>query len=115
VEYPHGVCGTFEERFLELPDDILITAMREHQKYFCVTDADGRLLANFVAVNNTRVPDEKLAAEGHQRVLRARLEDAVFFFKDDRNRKLADRVHDLSGLIFQAKLLCLRKLKGLPS
>ncbi|MDH3782357.1 MAG: glycine--tRNA ligase subunit beta, partial [Desulfobulbaceae bacterium] len=65
VEYPNGVCGTFEERFLELPDDVLITAMREHQKYFCVTDAAGRLLANFVAVNNTRVPDEKLAAEGH--------------------------------------------------
>jgi len=104
VEYPHGVCGTFEERFLELPDDVLITAMREHQKYFCVTDADGRLLANFVAVNNTRVPDEKLAAEGHQRVLRARLEDAFFFFNDDRSRKLADRVNDLGGLIFQAKL-----------
>jgi glycyl-tRNA synthetase beta chain len=104
VEYPNGVCGTFEERFLEIPDDVLITAMREHQKYFCVTDADGRLLANFVAVNNTRVPDEKLAAEGHQRVLRARLEDAFFFFKDDRSRKLADRVNDLSGLIFQAKL-----------
>ena len=104
VEYPHGVCGTFEERFLELPDDVLITAMREHQKYFCVTGTDGRLLANFVAVNNTRVPDEKLAAEGHQRVLRARLEDAFFFFKHDRSRKLADRVKDLSGLIFQAKL-----------
>jgi glycyl-tRNA synthetase beta chain len=104
VEYPNGVCGTFEERFLEIPDDVLITAMREHQKYFCVTDAAGRLSANFVAVNNTRIPDEKLAAEGHQRVLRARLEDAFFFFKDDRNRKLADRVNDLSGLIFQAKL-----------
>jgi len=104
VEYPHGVCGTFDERFLELPDDVLITAMREHQKYFCVTDTDGRLLAHFVAVNNTRVPDEKLAAEGHQRVLRARLEDAFFFFKDDRRRKLADRVNDLAGIIFQAKL-----------
>jgi glycyl-tRNA synthetase beta chain len=78
--------------------------MREHQKYFCVTDTDGRLLAHFVAVNNTRVPDEKLAAEGHQRVLRARLEDAFFFFKDDRRRKLADRVNDLAGIIFQAKL-----------
>ncbi|KPK23122.1 MAG: glycyl-tRNA synthetase subunit beta, partial [Desulfobacterales bacterium SG8_35_2] len=80
------------------------TAMREHQKYFCVTDADGRLLANFVAVNNTPVADEKLAAEGHQRVLRARLEDAFFFFKEDRNSKLADRVNDLAGIIFQAKL-----------
>ena len=104
VEYPHGVCGTFEPRFLELPDNVLITAMREHQKYFCVTGTNGKLLAKFVAVNNTRVPDEKLAAEGHQRVLRARLEDALFFFKDDRKRKLAERVNDLSGLIFQAKL-----------
>jgi glycyl-tRNA synthetase beta chain len=84
VEYPHGVCGSFETRFLELPDDVLITAMREHQKYFCVTDAKGKLTANFVAVNNTRVPDENLAARGHQRVLRARLEDALFFFNDDR-------------------------------
>jgi glycyl-tRNA synthetase beta chain len=57
-----------------------------------------------VAVNNTQVPDDRLAAEGHQRVLRARLEDALFFFKDDRKRKLAERVNDLSGLIFQAKL-----------
>jgi glycyl-tRNA synthetase beta chain len=104
VEYPVGVCGRFETRFLELPDDVLITSMREHQKYFCVTDTGGKLLANFVAVNNTRVPDEKLAAEGHQRVLRARLEDALFFFKDDRKRKLEDRVKDLSGIIFQAKL-----------
>jgi glycyl-tRNA synthetase beta chain len=104
VEYPHGICGTFETSFLELPDDVLITAMREHQKYFCVTDQKGRLLANFVAVNNTRVPDENLAAEGHQRVLRARLEDALFFFKDDRNRKLEDWIDGLSGIIFQAKL-----------
>jgi len=104
VEYPFGVCGTFEDRFLELPDDVLITAMREHQKYFCVTDTENRLLANFVAVNNTRVSDEKLAAEGHQRVLRARLEDAFFFFKEDRSARLEDRVNDLSGIIFQAKL-----------
>ena len=104
VEYPHAVCGTFETRFLELPDDVLITAMREHQKYFCVTDTNGKLLPRFVAVNNTFVPDEKLAAEGHQRVLRARLEDALFFFKHDRRRKLVERVNDLSGLIFQAKL-----------
>jgi glycyl-tRNA synthetase beta chain len=104
VEHPYGVCGTFEERFLQLPDDVLITAMREHQKYFCVIDEKDRLQAYFVAVNNTNVVDVELAAEGHQRVLRARLEDAFFFFKEDRNRKLADRVNDLSGLIFQAKL-----------
>ena len=104
VEYPYGVCGMFEDRFLALPDDVLITSMREHQKYFCVANADGKLLPNFVAVNNTKVEDENLAAEGHQRVLRARLEDALFFFNDDRGRKLEDRVSDLSGIIFQTKL-----------
>jgi glycyl-tRNA synthetase beta chain len=104
VEYPYGVCGTFEDRFLALPDDVLITSMREHQKYFCVAGTDGKLLPNFVAVNNTKVQDGSLAAEGHQRVLRARLEDALFFFNDDRGRKLEDRVSDLSGIIFQTKL-----------
>jgi glycyl-tRNA synthetase beta chain len=104
VEYPHGVCGVFEDRFLALPDDVLITSMREHQKYFCVADPEGNLLPNFVAVNNTAVEDVAFAAEGHQRVLRARLEDALFFFNDDRSRKLEDRVSDLLGLIFQTKL-----------
>jgi len=104
VESPHGVCGEFDERFLALPDSVLITAMREHQKYFSVTDEGGSLLANFVAINNTRVKDEKLAVAGHQRVLRARLEDALFFFKEDQSRSLADRVTDLSDLIFQAGL-----------
>ncbi len=104
VEFPHGVCGVFDERFLALPDAVLITAMREHQKYFPVTDADGKLLPYFVAVNNTAVKDKRLAAAGHQRVLRARLEDALFFFKEDQTRPLADRVADLGGLVFQNRL-----------
>jgi glycyl-tRNA synthetase beta chain len=104
VEYPHGICGTFDRRFLDLPDDVLITSMREHQKYFCIADDKGRLQANFVAVNNTGVADEKLAAEGHQRVLRARLEDGYFFFREDQKRSLADRVDDLTGIIFQSGL-----------
>lgn len=104
VECPHGVCGVFDQKFLTLPDSVLITAMREHQKYFSVVDSDGNLLANFVAVNNTRIKDEAMAAAGHQRVLRARLEDALFFFKDDQRRPLAARVEDLAGLIFQTGL-----------
>ncbi len=104
VEYPHGICGTFDRRFLDLPDDVLITSMREHQKYFCIVDDKGKLQANFVAVNNTGVVDEKLAAEGHQRVLRARLEDGYFFFREDRKRSMADRVDDLTGIIFQSGL-----------
>lgn len=104
VEKPHAICGTFEERFLALPQEVLITSMREHQKYFAVVDAGGKLMPHFVAVNNTRVKDPVLGADGHQRVIRARLEDAFFFFKEDQHRTLADRVADLSGVVFQAKL-----------
>lgn len=104
VEKPFAICGSFDKHFLELPQEVLITSMREHQKYFAITDSQGKLLPFFVAVNNTSVQDKKMAAEGHQRVIRARLEDALFFFKADKNRTLADRVADLSGVIFQAKL-----------
>ena len=104
VEKPFALCGTFEERFLALPREVLITSMREHQKYFAVVDTAGKLMPNFIAVNNTDTRDAKLAADGHQRVIRARLEDAFFFFKEDQRRTLADRVEDLSGVIFQHKL-----------
>ena len=104
VEKPFAICGAFEERFLALPREVLITSMREHQKYFAVVDSAGKLMPNFIAVNNTNTRDAKLAADGHQRVIRARLEDAFFFFKEDQRRTLADRVEDLSGVIFQHKL-----------
>lgn len=104
VEKPYGVCGSFDEKFLQLPAEALITSMREHQKYFPVVDNDGKLLPNFVAVNNTQVKDINLTRTGHERVLRARLEDAFFFFAKDKEKRLDTRVDDLSGIIFQAKL-----------
>jgi glycyl-tRNA synthetase beta chain len=104
VEEPHAVRGTFDEKFLALPREVLITSMREHQKYFAVVDAKGELLPNFIAVNNTATKDHALAVQGHQRVLRARLEDALFFFKEDQSRGLADRVGNLAGVVFQAGL-----------
>ncbi len=104
VEYPYGVCGHFERKFLQLPEETLVTSMREHQKYFPVTDKEGKLLPLFVAVNNTRIEDVALAASGHERVLRARLEDGLFFFHEDRKRPLADRCAELSGIVFQNKL-----------
>ncbi len=104
VETPWGVCGRFAEKFLKLPDAVLITSMREHQKYFPVCNADGRLLPFFVAVNNTRVADQRLAAQGHERVLRARLEDAFFFFHEDRKKRLDERLAELDGIIFQNHL-----------
>jgi glycyl-tRNA synthetase beta chain len=104
VEVPWGVCGSFDTKFLELPREVLVTSMREHQKYFPVIDTNGKLLPLFVAVNNTRIDDLELAVSGHQRVLRARLEDALFFFREDKKKKLGDRQHDLEGIVFQNKL-----------
>ncbi|MEN8200176.1 MAG: glycine--tRNA ligase subunit beta, partial [Thermodesulfobacteriota bacterium] len=104
VEKPFGVCGSFDEKFLQLPDEVLITSMREHQKYFPVVDGKGGLLPNFVAVNNTEVKDIDLTRTGHQRVLRARLEDAFFFFAGDKKKRLDERCDDLTGIIFQNKL-----------
>lgn len=104
VEYPVVVSGQFEERFLELPDEVLITSMREHQKYFAVSDASGALMPNFVVVNNTRARDMAVVARGHERVLRARLEDALFFYKNDLNTPLDNLVEKLNGVLFQAQL-----------
>lgn len=104
VEKPYGVCGRFDDKFLQLPDEVLVTSMREHQKYFPVVNGDQTLLSGFVAVNNTGVKDIDLTREGHERVLRARLEDALFFFESDKKHRLEENVEKLSGIIFQAKL-----------
>ncbi len=104
VEKPYGVCGRFDDKFLQLPEEVLVTSMREHQKYFPVVNDKNDLLAGFVAVNNTGVKDITLTREGHERVLRARLEDALFFFESDKKLRLAERTEKLSGIIFQAKL-----------
>ena len=104
VEYPCAICGNFDRKFLQLPQEALVTSMREHQKYFPVIGPDSRLQPLFVAVNNTRIADQALAASGHERVLRARLEDGLFFFNEDRKRPLADRCQELHGIVFQNKL-----------
>lgn len=104
VEFPSAVCGSFDETFLNLPDPVLITPMKEHQKYFAVRDQEGRLMPNFVAVNNTIARDESIVLKGHERVLRARLSDADFFFKEDRKRPLEGRLEDLKEVIYQAEL-----------
>jgi glycyl-tRNA synthetase beta chain len=104
VEMPFGVCGRFDEKFLALPPEVLITSMREHQKCFPVVGADGKLLAAFVAVNNTKVRNAAVTCQGHERVLRARLSDALFFYKEDQKIPLADCRYRLSGIVFQAQL-----------
>lgn len=104
VEFPAVSAGKFEAKYLEVPDEVLITAMRKHQKYFAVVDAKQRLMPCFIAVNNTPARDMELVARGHERVLRARLEDARFFFKTDLNDTLNDWRKKLGGVLFQAKL-----------
>ena len=104
VELPNALCGQFDEKFLDLPKEVLTTSMKKHQKYFTVADESGTLLPYFIAVNNTKVKDEDLSREGHQRVLRARLEDGLFFFNEDKKHKLDDFTPRLDGVIFQANL-----------
>jgi len=104
VEYPVPVAGRFDEAFLEVPDEVLINAMREHQKYFAVVDQDNKLMPSFIAVNNTAARDLALAAKGHERVLRARLADAQFFYRGDLEVTDDDRVEKLKRVLFQAKL-----------
>jgi len=104
VEYPSAICGRFDEAFLRLPAPVLITPMKEHQKYFAVYSSEGGLMPNFVAINNTLARDEMIVQTGHERVLRARLSDADFFFEEDRKRPLGSRLDDLKRVIFQAQL-----------
>ncbi|MFH0996017.1 MAG: glycine--tRNA ligase subunit beta [Pseudomonadota bacterium] len=104
VEYPVAVAGKFDPAFLELPDKVLITSMREHQKYFAVVDQHDKLMPCFIAVNNTRAKDMDIVAKGHERVLRARLSDAQFFYRADLETRLDACVDKLKGVLFQAKL-----------
>lgn len=104
VEYPVPVVGRFEQKFLDLPKEVLVTAMKEHQKYFAVIDDSGDLMPYFVAVNNTRAKDMALVARGHERVIRARLEDARFFYQSDLQVPVEDWIDKLKGVLFQAKL-----------
>jgi glycyl-tRNA synthetase beta chain len=104
VEYPIPVAGNFDAEFLEVPDEILINAMREHQKYFAVVDRNQNLMPCFIAVNNTAARDLALSATGHQRVIRARLADAQFFYRGDLEVTNDERVEKLKKVLFQAEL-----------
>jgi len=104
VEYPVALCGGFDEEFLSLPREILIHAMKEHQRYFPVEDDRGTLLPYFICISNIVPRDRKVVVRGNERVLRARLSDAAFFFKEDQKLSLEKRVEQLRGVVFQAKL-----------
>ncbi len=104
TEMPTPIVGSFDPQYLELPSEVLVTVMRHHQKYFSCESADGMLAPNFVAVMNTSGDPDGLVRQGNERVLRARFNDAKFFYGVDQQRKLAYRVEDLGKVTFQAKL-----------
>ena len=104
VEYPYPVVGHYDADFLTVPDEVLITAMREHQKYFALTDEKGSLKTMFIAVNNTKAKDMDLVAKGHEKVLRARLSDAKFFYETDLESSLDTFAAKLANVTFQEKL-----------
>jgi glycyl-tRNA synthetase beta chain len=104
TEFPTVVTGSFDPAYLQLPAEVLITVMRYHQKYFSVEHHDGSLAAHFVAVMNTDADLEGLVRRGNERVLRARFNDARFFWDADQKRTLEQRVPDLANVTFQAKL-----------
>jgi glycyl-tRNA synthetase beta chain len=104
VEYPSVVCGHFEENFLAMPEVVLITSMREHQRYFSLRGKDGKLLPHFLAVNNTLARDPELVRQGHEWVLRARLSDAMYFYQVDQKVPLDQRVEELKGVVFHSLL-----------
>ncbi len=103
VEYPTLIVGTYEEQYLSLPRDVLVTVMRKHQRYFPVEDAQGKLLPYFITAANGSIDVDAVRA-GNEAVIRARYADAAFFWKQDTARKLEDFRPALAGLIFQGKL-----------
>ncbi|NLL36711.1 MAG: glycine--tRNA ligase subunit beta [Fretibacterium sp.] len=106
VEFPIPFIGSFDERFLEIPREVLVTSMKKNQKYFAVYDKDreSRLANYFIGVSNNRPSNINTIREGNERVLQARLEDAAFFWDEDRKRPLASRVEHLKNVIYQESL-----------
>lgn len=104
VEWPTALCGGFEESYLALPDAAIVTPMKDHQRYFPLVDQDGKLLPMFLTVRNGSDHSIEVVQAGNERVLRARLDDAKFFFNEDRKKPLIDRQDGLTKIVFQEGL-----------
>jgi glycyl-tRNA synthetase beta chain len=104
TEFPSVVLGSFDPEFLDLPEEVLVTVMRDHQKYFAIEDANGKLLPHFLAVLNTAADSDGLIRHGNERVLRARFNDARFFWQTDQKQTLRQRVDLLRNVTFQKDL-----------
>ncbi|QGG47885.1 glycine--tRNA ligase subunit beta [Heliorestis convoluta] len=104
VEYPTALCGAIDEKYMGLPDAVLITPMKEHQRYFPVIDQAGQLLPKFITVRNGTTDHLEVVQSGNEKVLRARLADAAFFYEEDQKVSLDDQVKRLQKIVFQEKL-----------
>lgn len=104
VEDPTALCGSFEDKYLELPRELLITTMAEHQRYFSLVDGEGNLLSRFITISNNRPEDPAVVVRGNERVIRPRLADAMFFWTQDQKVKLESRLESLKKVVYQAKL-----------
>jgi glycyl-tRNA synthetase beta chain len=104
VEYPTAICGSFDREYLKIPKEVLITSMMSHQKYFPVIDEKGTLLPYFVTIANTAARIPSVVARGNEKVIRARLSDARFFFEEDQKISLEKRVEDLKKVVFHTLL-----------
>jgi len=104
TEFPSAILGSFDPEFLDLPEEVLVTVMRDHQKYFAIEDANGKLLPHFLAVLNTAGDSDGLIRHGNERVLRARFNDARFFWQTDQRQTLRQRVELLRNVTFQKDL-----------
>jgi glycyl-tRNA synthetase beta chain len=104
AEYPVGIAGGFDPSYLEVPEEVIVTAMRTHQRYFAMSDANGKLAPRFVTIAGTVVKDADVVRKGNERVIASRLADAKFFFAEDQKKPLAEHGKKLDGVVFQAKL-----------
>jgi glycyl-tRNA synthetase beta chain len=104
TEFPSAILGAFDSQFLALPEEVLVTVMRDHQKYFAIQDANGKLLPHFLAVLNTDSDPQGLIRHGNERVLRARFNDARFFWETDQKKSLLERLESLKHVTFQKDL-----------
>ncbi len=104
TEFPSAILGSFDPQFLALPEEVLVTVMRDHQKYFALEDGDGKLLPHFLAVLNTESDPQGLIRHGNERVLRARFNDARFFWETDQKKSLLERLELLRNVTFQKDL-----------
>jgi len=104
VEWPEAVTGSFEQRFLKVPPEVLITTMKTNQKYFHVVDGKGKLLPHFITISNINSKDMNMVRHGNEKVVRPRLVDAEFFWNQDRHIKLDERIKQLANVVFQQQL-----------